>query len=557
MASFSSWNGSKIHGHRGLLTDVLKGRMGFDGFVIGDWNAHGQLPGCSNENCAAAFNAGVDMLMAPDSWRGYYTNAVAQVREGTIPMQRLDEAVRRILRVKFRLGLFEAGLPSERPLGGRFDLLGHPEHRALAREAVRKSLVLLKNNGGLLPLQPGSRVLVAGDAADDLGKQAGGWTLSWQGDGNQRADFPGAQSIWEAVRAATEAAGGQAQHAPDGSFSERPDVAIVVFGEAPYAEFRGDIANLRYRPGNDRDLDLMRALKAKGIPVVAVFLSGRPLWVNREINAADAFVAAWLPGSEGGGVADVLFKSPSGQVLHDFRGRLSFSWPRRADQSPLNVGQADYDPLFAIGHGLDYAHPQELAVLAEDSGLEQAAGEPGEYFARGSVAAGMTLLLADGDEQGTPVNALPNESIGQRLRVTAIDHLAQEDARRFVWSGRGLSRLLLRADAPIDLSAAAAAGQQLVITLRVDQAAAEAIPIDQRCAAACAGSIDIGPLLNTVPRASWTRVGLPLDCLRKAGADLALVTRLVDFQASSALDISISRIALGSEFDHALSCTDG
>ena len=222
-------------------------------------------------------------------------------------------------------------------------MLGAPEHRAVARQAVRESLVLLKNQGGVLPLDPRKTILVAGDGANDVGKQSGGWTLNWQGTGTKRADFPNADSIWEGLQAQVKAAGGNAELAVDGKYARKPDAAIVVFGENPYAEFQGDIPDLSYKPGDDSDLQLIKRLKADGIPVVAVFLSGRPLWVNREINAADAFVAAWLPGSEGAGIADVLLRDARGKAAHDFKGKLSFSWPRTATQFVNNVGQKDYD----------------------------------------------------------------------------------------------------------------------------------------------------------------------------------------------------------------------
>ena len=314
MASYSSWQGVKMHGHEGLLTGVLKERLGFDGFVVGDWNGHGQVAGCTNVSCARAFNAGIDMFMAPDSWKGLHASLLAQVRSGEISRERLDDAVRRILRVKVRAGLFEAGRPSKRPLAGRYELLGSPGHRAVARQAVRESLVLLKNEKGLLPLRPGQRVLVAGSGAADVSKQCGGWTLTWQGTGVEPSHFHGATSIFEGIRDVVAAAGGTARLSADASFTQRPDVAIVVYGEDPYAEFQGDIATLEYRPGDKRDLALLKRLRDAGIPVVSVFLSGRPLWVNPEINASNAFVAAWLPGSEGGGIADVLFRKADGSV---------------------------------------------------------------------------------------------------------------------------------------------------------------------------------------------------------------------------------------------------
>ncbi len=373
MVSFSSWHGQKMSANRALLNDVLIDRLGFNGFVVSDWNAHGQLPGCTNTDCPAALLAGIDMYMAPDSWRRLYGNTLAEVRSGQIPMARLNEAVGRILRVKLRAGIFVSGKPSSRAYAGKWDELGSPAHRAVARQAVRELLVLLKNEHGILPLRPQLHVLVAGDGADNMSKQAGGWTISWQGDGNARADFPNAQTIYEGIAEQVNAAGGTATLSVDGSFAQKPDVAIVVFGEDPYAESAGDRPNLAFEPGNARALQLIRRLKDAGIPVVSVFLSGRPLYVTREINASDAFVAAWLPGSEGGGVADVLFRKADGMPRYDFRGRLSFSWPRAPDQAPLHVPRPDaslaerqaYNPLFPYGYGLDYAYPRDLGTLPE------------------------------------------------------------------------------------------------------------------------------------------------------------------------------------------------
>ena len=365
MVSFSSWNGEKMSANRALLQDVLRGRFGFNGFTVSDWNAHAQVPGCTGSSCPAAFLAGIDMFMAPDTWKGLYTSMVAQVKSGEIPTARLDEAVTRILRVKMRAGLFEAGLPSQRPFAGKWDELGAPEHRAVARQAVRESLVLLKNEHQILPINPHLSVLVAGDGANNISEQTGGWTISWQGDRNSRAGFPNAQSIYEGIAEQVKAAGGTAILSADGSFAQKPDVAVVVFGEPPYAEGQGDLQALGFETNDPVNLRLLQQLKAQGIPVVSVFLSGRPLYLTREINASDAFVAAWLPGGAGDGVADLLFRKPDGAAQYDFRGRLSFSWPRSPDQTPLNIGDAGYNPLFAFGYGLDYAHPQDIGILPE------------------------------------------------------------------------------------------------------------------------------------------------------------------------------------------------
>ena len=348
MVSYSSWRGVRMHGNRALLTDVLKGRMGFDGLLLGDWNGHAQLPGCSPVACAAALDAGLDVLMAPDGWRELHANTLQMAQSGVIPAARLDDAVRRVLRVKLRAHLDREGLPSARPFAGRYELLGSAGHRAVARQAVRESLVLLKNAHQLLPLSASANVLVAGDAADSIPRQSGGWTIDWQGTLSANQGFAHGESIYAAVAACVAAGGGTATLSPRGAFTHRPDVAIVVFGEHPYAEGVGDIATLEYSPGDKHDLALLRRLRAQHIPVVSVFLSGRPLAVGPELAASDSFVAAWLPGPEGGGVADVLFRSGAGEVQYDFRGRLPFPWPH----SPRPArGEA---PLFAAGFGLSY-----------------------------------------------------------------------------------------------------------------------------------------------------------------------------------------------------------
>jgi len=384
MASYNSWQGIKLHGHRHLLTDVLKGRMGFDGVIVSDWDGIDEVQGCSKDRCAAAINAGIDMLMVPDQWLPFLHNTVAQVRDGDIPLSRIDDAVTRILRLKLRAGLFEKGRPSSRPLSNRAAEVGASEHRAVAREAVRKSLVLLKNDKCLLPLSAHGSILVAGDSADDIGKQTGGWSLTWQGTENTKADFPGSTTVFEGIRAAVTAAGGTATLSVDGSFQSRPDAAIVVFGESPYAEWYGDLKSLAYRGPSEKgaevamarpppevnaladtppssaaprageanragvppDLALLRRLRQAGIPVVAVFVTGRVRLVQPEIDAADAFAVAWLPGTEGEGVADVLFRKPSGEVNFPITGRLSYSWPAGDPGSNTK-------PLFPYGYGLE------------------------------------------------------------------------------------------------------------------------------------------------------------------------------------------------------------
>jgi len=554
MASFSSWRGAKMSGNKGLLTDVLKRRMDFGGFVVGDWNSHGQVAGCRNEDCPQAINAGLDMFMAPDSWKGLYEHTLAEVKAGAIPMARLDDAVGRILRVKLRLHLFEQGAPSSLPLARRAaQVLGSPAHRELARRAVRESLVLLKNNGGVLPLDPRKRILVAGEGADSISMQSGGWTLNWQGTGFTNADFPGARSIWDGIRAQVQAAGGTAELSVDGRYARKPDAAVVVFGEDPYAEFQGDIPNVGYRPGDTRDLDLLRRLRAQGIPVVAVFLSGRPLWVNPEINAADAFVAAWLPGSEGEGVADVLLRTREGRVAHDFRGRLAWSWPKSAVQTPLDPGQPGYDPQFPFGYGLTYADRHELPPLPEVSGLSGAQVPAGVYFERGRAVRGYALGLygADGARAGGDVS--PAATADGALRESALDYRAQEDARRFAWS-KDRARLALAARKPLDLDRETNGDVLLVSTLRVDAVSPQGAWLGMGCGAGCGGRVALGGQLAALPKGQWLRVGVPLKCFRAAGVDMRRVDVPFEWVAGPGTAIALSRVALGTNVDRTLDC---
>src|SRR5690625_496684 len=553
MASFSSWNGAKMSGNKGLLTDVLKKRMDFQGFVVGDWNSHGQVAGCTNEDCPQAINAGMDMYMAPDSWKGLYKNTLAEVKSGEIPMSRLNDAVARILRVKFRLGLFDQGAPSEQPLGGKFDVIGSPEHRALARRAVRESLVLLKNKDHLLPLDPTEHILVAGDGADNIPKQSGGWTLTWQGTGTTNANFPNATSIWAGIRKQVEAAGGSAELSVDGSYKHKPDVAIVVYGEDPYAEFQGDIPDVGFSPGDTSNLDLIKKLRAQGIPVVSVFLTGRPLWVNPEINASNAFVVAWLPGSEGEGVADVLLKA-DGKVQYDFHGKLAFSWPRTAVQTPLNVGQKNYNPQFAYGYGLTYEDDGNIGKLPETSGLPDNVAAPGVYLQHGAPAAGVSLELAT-DDNAAPVKVttVPASTKDGSLKVTAEDHKRQEGARRLAWSGQ--AAFVLRSGEPLDLSRQTNGDVLLVATMKIDALAQGRITFGMGSGKQQIARIPAGKALAKRPKGKWMQVGIPLKCFQQAGADMKHVTAPFRLQATANDTLSVSKVALGTNVDHTVSCT--
>ncbi|WP_407874077.1 glycoside hydrolase family 3 N-terminal domain-containing protein [Qipengyuania nanhaisediminis] len=422
MASFNSINGRKMHGNRALLTDVLRGQMGFDGLVVGDWNGHGQVAGCTVTDCPQSLLAGLDIYMVPDDWKGLMDTLIAQVRDGTIPEERIDEAVTRVLRVKYRAGLLDPDVqrPSQRGVAGRYDLLASPEHRALAREAVAASQVILRNDG-VLPLAEGADILVAGMAADNIGIASGGWTLEWQGmtESNDRL-FPNATSIWEGLKEATEARGGSATLSPDGSFTNRPDVAVVVFGERPYAEFAGDRKHLGF--SDEEGLRLLRQFNSEGVPTVAVFLSGRPLWVNRELNLANAFVASWLPGSEGAGIADILTGAVSA------RGKLSFSWPNDCTGAPLNRAEG---ALFPVGYGLATGEISPMPVLGESCSLLDQAGSS-VLFGQGRLADSAFAVALR--KTGVPADVAALELFrgspqGTGIAVRGHDRNAQEDSR--------------------------------------------------------------------------------------------------------------------------------
>jgi beta-glucosidase len=576
MASFSSWHGVRMSANEPLLTEVLKRRMGFDGFVIGDWNSHASVPGCTKFSCPAALNAGLDVFMAPDSWKDLYANTLRQVRAGEIPEARLNDAVRRVLRVKLRAHLFDEGRPSSRPLAGHFELLGSPEHRAVARQAVRESLVLLKNTHHLLPLSPHAHVLVAGDGADNIGKQSGGWTITWQGTGVSNKDFPHGESIYSGIKRTVGAAGGAAELSVSGAFKTRPDVAIVVFGENPYAEFQGDIPSAEYSPGAKPDLELLRKLRSEGVPVVAVFLSGRPLWVNPELNASDAFVAAWLPGSEGGGIADVLFKAPNGSVPCDFHGKLSFAWPRTPQQTAVMLQPGD-SPLFPYGYGLRYHDDGDLKKLSEDAGTTDAnTTDTHVFFAAGRPGAGWRWMAADGStgrphaEASLPIVGLDAHALHEiyrgvgalpddRLSMTAADKSAQEDARLLSWNGTDPAWVGLIGSHTIDLQREANGQLSLAFDYKASLPATANIVLTIGCAgdAGCQGSVPIAHKLLATDAGQWGHLKVPLVCFARAGADMARVSIPFALEATGRLSLAVANIHLESGTDGVTPCADG
>jgi beta-glucosidase len=342
MPSYSSWNGVKCSGSEYLLTKVLKEELGFEGFLISDYNAISQLHPDFKTAIGMSVNAGMDMAMEPTRYREFFANLKALVKEGVVPMSRIDDAVTRILRVKFAMGLMESGRSqlTNRNLHKTF---GSNDHRQVARQAVRQSLVLLKNEQETLPLSKSlMRIHLAGKSADNIGNQCGGWTIDWQGKSGEVT--PGGTTVLAAVRQAVSKST-EVTFSADGSGAAGSDVAVVVIGETPYAEMKGDAKDLSL---SKEDIDVIRSVKKAGIPTVVVLISGRPMILGDGLDQADAFIAAWLPGTEGQGISDILFG--------DYKptGKLSFTWPRSMTQLPINKGDTDYDPLFPFGYGLSY-----------------------------------------------------------------------------------------------------------------------------------------------------------------------------------------------------------
>ena len=561
MASFNSGNGKKAHGSKYLLNDVLKERMGFDGFIISDWNGHGQVAGCSNGSCPQAVNAGIDMFMISKKgdWIAFIQNTVQQVEQGIIPMDRIDDAVRRILRVKMRAGLFNNPTsPSERKYVKNPSAVNSPEHKAIAREAARKSVVLLKNNDKLLPLAKTSKVLLAGSAADDLKYQLGGWSLTWQSNKLSNSDFPSAHS----VRTGLEAELGD-NLIFDQDFRSTSaadvDVAVVVFGETPYAEGIGDLSGrrtLEYSSMYPQDLALLTRIKAAGIPVVAVFYSGRPMYTNKEFNQSDAFIAAFLPGSEAGpALADLMV---SGNDEFDFTGKLSFPWPN-ADCPTEN------NNLFDIGFGLSLKDERNLGTLSEASpnrrlGCNDGASDPGQaegvmdVFKRQSLAPWEMRIADPSDWAGTLVE---NEAVAQgAISIKSEDDKnGLQDAAKAIVFGADSQVRLESAEAQ-DLRPYEFSNGRLVFDIKVTEAPTDFVDLRVDCGYPCSGKVEISDRLKSAPLndGTWHEMEVPLACF--SGTDFSKVSSIFLLQSDGEMTASVANIRLvpGDE-DDSLGCS--
>lgn len=554
MVSYNSWDDvaggvdyGKMHGSRALLTGALKEKMGFDGFVVSDWNGIGQVPGCTNAGCAQAINAGIDMVMVPDDWKAFIANTIAQVEAGEIPMARIDDAVARILRVKLRAGLFDA-MPSDGRYAGDADAL---QHRDLARRAVRESLVLLKNDGGLLPLSRQQRVLVVGRGADSVPMQAGGWSLTWQGTDTDNADYPNARTVLDGIRAVL-----GADHVIDGKDGAMDaagnfDAVIAVIGESPYAETNGDIVasdNVAHSRRHPEDLALLQAAKATGKPVIAVFLSGRPLYTNDLMNLAQAFVAAWLPGTEGEGVADMLFAGADGKPAYDFRGTLTFPWPGQACPPPSSRPDPAQPPQFPVGYGLRLGDRKPVGTLPVRIPAACAAASTLAIFNRADIPP-FALQLAAGSETralGSDLNAaieFPQRK--PALRVETMQVNLQQDAKRVTW----LAPATFRAVNPSrnNLAAFAQANGALQFDVVVATAPTAPVMLSMGCGPGCGAELDIGATLRGDAPGTRHTITAPLACFAAGGLDLAGVDVPFAIEASPPFSAAFTdiRIAAG------------
>ncbi|MBT4237532.1 MAG: glycoside hydrolase family 3 C-terminal domain-containing protein, partial [Cryomorphaceae bacterium] len=430
--------------------------------------------------------------------------------------------------VKLLSGIFQKGAPSTRANAGNENLLALPEHRVVARQAVRESLVLLKNNNQLLPIDPSKTILVVGDGASSISKASGGWTLSWQGTGHSNDKFPNGESILQGIEQVVDDAGGKLIFSKVGDTSIKADVVIAVYGEDPYAEFQGDRENLAFIP-NGFDTNKLSAYKENGIPIVSVFLSGRPMWANTEINNSDSFIAAWLPGSEGGGVSDMLFKTDRS---YDFSGRLSFTWPASAVVSKNN-NQA----LFKIGYGLTYTSIDQIDFLSENSGLENSdIASTGEYFNKGDVVAPWDIWLISGKLE-KQIASFPS-SVGG-LIISKTDHMAQEDALRINWTKSDGDYFRISSVKPNDLSRQSNGAMKLAFNAKSFTASNSTIQIGQ-----CDDSFNCDKTLEIKISGEWQEYMIPLSNFEELGIDMSKIISSILIKAEAGVDIGLSNVRL-------------
>ena len=535
MASFNSWNGSKVHGNEYLLTEVLKNQMGFDGFVVGDWNGHGQIPGCSNGSCPESLIAGVDMYMVPENWKDLYRNTLRQAENGDIPIERLDDAVRRILIVKERLGLFEGKKPSNSP----FSEVGLQHNRDISRQAVRESLVLLKNNENVLPIKQGKKVLVIGPDADSLRTQTGGWTLDWQGTNNQNKDFPNSITFLDALKEEVGAENVTHVQFLNSVNAEDYDVAIVAYGEQPYAEGVGDRSNLNF--SSKRHIAFLELLAENKIPTVSLFFTGRPLWVTKEINLSDAFVVAWLPGTESRGMTDVLVNGD--KTNYDFTGKLPFSWPKNTYQANLNYYDATSDPLFAYGYGLTYE--DNVSVPNLDEGEINANEQlPKIELLKGTISENFIGYIQESNLQQVQISSNKVSSQNDIVKVDLIDVNKQDDTLKLkITESDYLNSFLLLSKEILNLRSFD--DGYINLRARVNETN-EDIKYLISCGIGCTPVLDLSEFLTKSD--TFIDYSLPLKCFsNNSSLDLSKVNLPLYIATKGPLDLDLMNVEIGRE----------
>ena len=480
MASFNSWNGQKVHGSEYLLKSVLRDQMGFKGLVVGDWNGHGQVPGCSKENCPESFNAGVDIFMAPDEWKPLYKNTLRQVKQGIISEERLNEAVKNILAVKYLLGMFNGRKPHEYP----HNYIGISEHRKVARQAVRESIVLLKNNNNVLPIKANKHILVIGEAAN----------------------------------------------------KNKPDLVIFVYGEDPYAEGDGDRNTLFYQNYDRKFKKYMKNIYDQEISTVSLFISGRPLIVNEELNLSDAFVQLWLPGSAIEGMTDVIFTNAKNQIIYDFKGKLSYSWPKTASQFVLNFGDKNYNPLFEYKYGLTYK--DNIFIGSID--IEDALPKPSEItLFMGSAYPSYREVISyfDNSKNEQTYEGISSdifEHLKSGITISKFDFKKQDDAKKIDFGNqKSYKSWEIASGANEDLSYMNQGSIELII--RPHQIASEELKFSIGCSKTseeiktsgsdiCYKSFDLSNILKDNKGNEWQVIDLPLICLDDANFNISSIT---------------------------------
>ena len=569
MSSFSGWinpqnysidrseYNQKLSGSHYLLTQVLKEKMQFDGVIISDWNSHSEVTACSDGNANYCVNAGLDILMvtARNDWQATIKNIIQGVNTGEIEIARINDAVTRILRIKMRAGLWNKKHPSARVNVAQNSLLGAQVHKDLSREAVRKSLVLLKNKALILPLSRSSNILLAGSAIDSIQKMTGGWSLTWQGSDTCKQDFPGCQTLKDAIALELEADKWRELDATSSQLQEDfSDTAIVAIGEDPYAEIVGDIKMWqtldfgRLKRAYAKDVQLIRDLKAQGKKIIIVFYSGRPLYVNELINLSDAFVSAWLPGTEGLGLTDLLFKNKNDEINYDFSGTLSFSWPNKNDSFAVNAipqhfpnytlpeqeqdPNGEHRPLFALGYGLNYSDKQnphlDLDNLNVDASCATIDDRPAEQNLAlfGVMATGDHILkIADGDNWQSGLEATGNNSVSsQTVESHPIDFVHQQDGRHIkCHNSKSLIYLETIDQGHDNLSPYLLANGKIDIAIKLMTYPEKPVLLSIVKDLPQGPSVDITAELTSMPLGEWRSLKIDLSNLNQAGCDMSKV----------------------------------